>query len=101
MPRLGEVDLKRAEKRFVLCSLKGGELKPMRGTITHFDLFPSVLSALGFAVEGGRLGFGYDVFSRDVMPPEGYVEKLRKRVLSHSEIYESFWLPEYAGQKGN
>ena len=73
----------------------------MRGTITHFDLFPSILSALGFTVEGGRLGFGYDVFSRDVLPPEGHVEKLRKRVLSHSEIYESLWLPEYAGQKAN
>ena len=100
MPKLGEVDLKSAEKRFVLCSLKGGELKPMRGRITHFDLFPSILSALGFTVEGGRLGFGYDVFSREVMPPEGNTEKLRKRVLSHSRLYESLWLPEYAEQKG-
>ncbi len=100
MPKLGEVDLKSAEKRFVLCSLKGGELKPMRGRITHFDLFPSILSALGFTVEGGRLGFGYDVFSREVMPPEGNKEKLRKRVLSHSRLYESLWLPEYAEQKG-
>ena len=100
MPKLGEVDLKSAEKRFVLCSLKGGELKPMRGRITHFDLFPSILSALGFTVEGGRLGFGYDVFSREVMPPEGNTERLRKRVLSHSKIYESLWLPEYAGKKG-
>ena len=100
MPKLGDVDLKRAEKRFVLCSLEGGELKPMRGRITHFDLFPSLLSALGFTVEGGRLGFGYDVFSREVMPPEGNTERLRKRVLSHSKIYESLWLPEYAGKKG-
>lgn len=100
MPKLGDVELKRAEKRFVLCSLEGGELKPMRGRITHFDLFPSLLSALGFTVEGGRLGFGYDVFSREVMPPEGNTERLRKRVLSHSKIYESLWLPEYAGKKG-
>ena len=84
----------------MLCSLEGGELKPMRGRITHFDLFPSLLSALGFTVEGGRLGFGYDVFSREVMPPEGNTERLRKRVLSHSKIYESLWLPEYAGKEG-
>ncbi|WP_458399585.1 sulfatase-like hydrolase/transferase [Mailhella sp.] len=96
MPKLGEVDLKGAEKRFVLCSLKGGELLPMREIITHFDLFPSVLSALGFTVEGGRLGFGYDVFSREVVPPVDNREKLRKRVLSHSRLYESLWLPEYA-----
>ena len=36
---LGNADLKHAEKRFVLCSLEGGGLRPMRGTITHFDLF--------------------------------------------------------------
>ena len=96
MPKLGEVELKNVESRFVLCSLRGGELRPMRGKITHFDLFPSILSALGFTVEGGRLGFGYDIFSREVAPPENYEETLRKRVLSSSRVYESLWLPEYA-----
>lgn len=96
MPKLGDVDLKDVDGRFVLCSLRGGQLRPMRETITHFDLFPSLLSALGFTVEGGRLGFGYDVFSREVAPPENYAETLRKRVLSSSRVYESLWLPEYA-----
>ncbi|MBR5881871.1 MAG: sulfatase-like hydrolase/transferase [Mailhella sp.] len=101
MPKLGEVDLKNVENRFVLCSLRGGELRPVREKITHFDLFPSLLSALGFTVEGGRLGFGYDVFSREAVPPENYAEILRKRVLSHSRVYESLWLPEYAEGKAS
>ena len=96
MPKLGDVELKNVEERFVLCSLRGGELRPMREKITHFDLFPSVLSALGFTVEGGRLGFGYDVFSREAVPPKDHAETLRKRVLSSSRVYESLWLPEYA-----
>ena len=96
MPKMGGVDLKNVDSRFVLCSLRGGELRPMRDKITHFDLFPSLLSALGFKVEGGRLGFGYDVFSREALPPEGYADDLRKRVLGPSRVYESLWLPEYA-----
>ena len=100
MTELGDVDLKKADARFVLCSLdSGGSLRPMRSTLTHFDLFPSILTALGFTVEGDRLGFGYNVFSREIFPPEGYIEKLRTRVLSPSKIYESLWLPEYAEEK--
>lgn len=96
MPKLGEIDLKNAEPRFVLCSLNGGKLRPMRTTITHFDLFPSILAALGFTVEGDRLGFGFNVFSQEVLPPAGYRDELKKRVLSQSQLYESLWLPEYA-----
>ena len=81
--------------------VRGGELRPMREKITHFDLFPSLLSALGFTVEGGRLGFGYDVFSREAVPPANHAETLRKRVLSHSRVYESLWLPEYAEGKAS
>ena len=69
---------------------------PVRSVISHFDLFPSVLTALGFTVEGERLGFGYNVFSSEVKPKEGYLTELRKRVLGRSKVYESLWLPEYA-----
>ena len=98
MTKLGQADLKQVEERVVLCSLKGGKLRPMRSTITHFDLFPSLLAALGFTVEGDRLGFGYNAFSEDVLPPAGYREELKKRVLSQSRVYESLWLPEYASE---
>ncbi len=96
MTKLGTADLKGADARFVLCSLEGGHLRPMRSTITHFDLFPSILAALGFTVEGDRLGFGYNVFSQEVIPPVGYRDELKKRVLAQSRLYESLWLPEYA-----
>ena len=100
MTKLSEADLKGVDARFVLCSLEGGHLRPMRSTITHFDLFPSILAALGFTVEGDRLGFGYNVYSKDVLPPAGYREELKKRVLAQSRLYESLWLPEYGAGQG-
>ena len=100
MPEMDDVDLKHVEGRYVLCSLtRDAALKPVRTIITHFDLFPTLLAALGFTVEGDRLGFGYNVFSQDVRPGEDYRDRLRKRVLSHSKYYESLWLPEYAGSE--
>ena len=100
MPEMDGVELKEVEGRFVLCSLKrDATLVPVRSVITHFDLFPTLLAALGFTVEGERLGFGYNVFSREVAPEEGYRDKLRKRVLGRSKTYENLWLPEYSGEK--
>ena len=95
MPSLGNVDLKEVKDRYVLCFMhRDGTLRPMRSTITHFDLFPSLLAAMGFKIEGDRLGFGYNVFSRDVVPPKDYRSRLKKRVLSHSKVYERLWFPE-------
>ncbi|MBP5427819.1 MAG: LTA synthase family protein [Clostridia bacterium] len=38
--------------------------RPTEGrTFTTFDLFPTVLSAMGFSVEGDRLGLGVNLFS--------------------------------------
>lgn len=100
MPEMDGVDLKHVKGRYVLCSLtRDAELIPVRSIITHFDLFPTLLAALGFSVEGDRLGFGYNVFSADVQPEKNYRDKLRKRVLSHSRFYESLWLPEYVGEE--
>ena len=100
MAKMDDVDLKHVKPRYVLCSLqRDATLKPMRSVITHFDLFPSLLAALGFTVEGDRLGFGYNVFSAEVTPEKNYRTRLKKRVLSHSKVYESLWLPEYADRE--
>ncbi len=97
MAKMDDVDLKHVKDRYVLCSLqRDASLVPVRSVITHFDLFPSLLAALGFSVEGERLGFGYNVFSKEVTPEKNYRARLKKRVLSHSKVYESLWLPEYA-----
>ncbi|WP_298068378.1 sulfatase-like hydrolase/transferase [uncultured Mailhella sp.] len=100
MPRLGDLELKNVEGRYVLCSLhRDGSLRPMRSIITHFDLFPSLLAAMGFKIEGDRLGFGYNVFSREIAPDADSRSRLKKRVLSHSKTYERLWLPEYFGKE--
>ena len=100
MPFLDAVDLKHAEGRYVLCSLsRDAKLRPNREIITHFDLFPSILAALGFTVHGDRLGFGYNVFSNDVLPPEGYRGKLKANVMRQSATYEKLWFPDNAVHK--
>ena len=100
MAKMDDVDLKHVKERYVLCSLqRDATLKPVRSVISHFDLFPSLLAALGFSVEGERLGFGYNVFSSEVTPEKDYLARLKKRVLSHSKVYESLWLPEYADRE--
>lgn len=100
MPRLGDLELKSVEGRYVLCSLhRDGSLRPMRSIITHFDLFPSLLAAMGFKIEGDRLGFGYNVFSKEIAPDADSRSRLKKRVLSHSKTYERLWLPEYFGKE--
>lgn len=100
MAKMDDVDLKHVKNRYVLCSLqRDATLKPVRSVISHFDLFPSLLAALGFSVEGERLGFGYNVFSDEVAPEKNYLARLKKRVLSHSKVYESLWLPEYADRE--
>ena len=95
MPKLGNADLKNAGSRYVLCSLsRDGGLLPNRKEITHFDLFPTLLAALGFTIEGDRLGFGWNAFSRSALPPKGYMETLKKNVLNQSETYQKLWFPE-------
>ncbi|MGX8718009.1 MAG: sulfatase-like hydrolase/transferase [Desulfovibrio sp.] len=94
MPKVDSIDLKHVQGRYVLCSLsRPAGLVPNRREITHFDLFPSLLAALGFSIEGDRLGFGYNVFSKTVVPPADYRETLRKNVLSRSPTYEGLWFP--------
>ncbi|MGN1038140.1 MAG: sulfatase-like hydrolase/transferase, partial [Mailhella sp.] len=96
MAKMDDIDLKHVKERYVLCSLqRDASLKPMRAVITHFDLFPSLLCALGFSVSGDRLGFGYNVFSDKAVPERDYRSLLKKRVLSHSKVYENLWLPDY------
>ncbi len=102
MPMFDDVDLKHAGQRYVLCSLSRPEgLVPNRREISHFDLFPSLLCALGFTIEGDRLGFGWNVFSRTVRPPKDYRENLKKNVLNQSATYQRLWFPDgIAKQQG-
>ena len=53
------------------------------------DMFPTVLSAMGFRIEGDRLGLGTNLFSaRDTLMEEmGGFENLNSELKKHSVYY--------------
>ena len=55
---------------------------------TSFDLFPTTLAALGFSIEGERLGFGVNLFSAEATLAEtmGYKE-LETEINKFSDYY--------------
>ena len=52
------------------------------------DIYPTVLSALGFKIEGDRLGVGTNLFSdRKTIAEEIGVEKLSDEISHKSQYY--------------
>lgn len=57
-------------------------------TFTALDVFPTVLSALGYEIEGGRLGLGTDLFSgRETLAEELGYDTLYQELSKSSEFY--------------
>ena len=57
-------------------------------TFTAVDLFPTILSAMGFDVEGDRLGLGTDLFSdRDTLLERLGNERLEAELRKASNYY--------------
>ncbi len=55
---------------------------------THFDMFPTVLAAMGFSIKGERLGLGVNMFSDEQTLPElmGYAA-FNAEISKYSEYY--------------
>lgn len=65
-----------------------GELRTTGREWTALDMFPTTLAAMGFAIEGDRLGLGVNLFSNETTLCEqlGY-ELLEEELLKSSEYY--------------
>ena len=62
-------------------------------TFTSFDIFPSVISALGAEIEGNRLGLGTDLFSDEkTLPEEIGIETFDKNLSYKSKYYDNHLL---------
>lgn len=69
-------------------------LSKARDTVTHFDIFPTILEFMGFVVPSGRLGLGYSALATDNSgPPDGYLLELEAALRGPSETYKKLWLP--------
>lgn len=63
--------------------------------ITAMDMFPSVLSAMGFSIEGDKLGLGTNLFSNKKTIAEEYgYEKLDGELRKQSDYYIDVFAPE-------
>ena len=55
----------------------------------NFDLYPTILSSIGFSIEGDKLGLGTNLFStKKTLTEEIGKEKLEKELLKKSKYYE-------------
>lgn len=69
---------------------------------THMDVFPTVLAAMGFEIEGDRLGLGTNLFSgRETLAEELGFDTLNTEVSKSSDYYVKTFAPElFAGTEG-
>ncbi len=65
--------------------------------MTSFDMFPSTLSAMGFSIQGDRLGLGTDLFSkRETLAEEMGYATLEEEISKFSAFYIEKFCPELA-----
>ena len=63
-----------------------------RSKMNHLDLFPSLLSLLGYEFKDGRLGLGFNIFnSVDLIFYNEFITNLDKKISGKSKKYLSFW----------
>lgn len=59
---------------------------------TSFDMFPTILEAMGVEIKGHALGLGRSLFVEDTTLIEKYgKDSLNSLIETRSPIYNSFW----------
>lgn len=64
-------------------------------TSTSMDIFPTVLSAMGYEIEGHRLGLGTDLFSgKETLVEQMGIDSLNAELMKSSKFYMENFAPE-------
>lgn len=89
--------LQREPERHIFNRFLGKDLpQPDRQTIVPFDVFPTILEALGLSVPEGRVALGYAGFNHPGLePPAHRVESATTAALRASTVYNSLWRPQW------
>ncbi len=91
------------EDRMVYDCFLNAAKEPVRETgrvATTMDIFPTVLSALGFQIEGDRLGLGTDLFSaRPTLAEERGLDWLQEQLQRRSDFYLPNFAPELLDER--
>ena len=65
---------------------------------TTLDVFPTTLSAMGFEIEGNRLGLGTNLFSNQrTLAEELGIDRLQQELQQNSDFYITTFVPELMG----
>ncbi len=69
------------------------QLQKSRDNIVHFDLYPSILKALGFNWDDDKLGLGYSALGvkKSELNVKTRLARLKKTILSNSQAYKKLW----------
>jgi len=69
------------------------KLLPNRQHIMHFDIFPSILTMLGFKFPNQQLGLGVSAFGKLAEPniTISNEKELDNKLMARSDIYKLFW----------
>lgn len=68
-------------------------LQKNTNVMDHFDMLPTMLTSLGFNIEGGRLGLGYSAVGDHAMsPPESRMSEMRANIAMNSPTYNRLWV---------
>jgi phosphoglycerol transferase len=74
--------------------LTASRLPPNRQAISHFDLAPTLLVALGFRVEDGRFGLGCAALGAVRCSSLAGDAEAERRLPQHSAFYQALWTPQ-------
>lgn len=96
MKNLAYKELESSKRRTIFnIIVSKDKLVKNRDTIVHFDWLPTILTALGFDVKGGRLGLGYTALGTQKFKlPAHRIKELKNNIPYTSPFYYKLWLPK-------
>lgn len=87
---IADIELRPIYNCFINTDKSSAELNSQWRTFTTMDMFPTILSALNFDIEGDRLGLGTDMFSgRETLAEEIGLSTLDEELNKYSQYYIS------------
>ena len=67
-------------------------LVPNRSVMNSLDIFPTILSLLGFTFENNKIALGYSLFGNiDNFEYSNFIKNLDTKLSGYSDKYNSFW----------
>lgn len=95
MKNLDSKFLEQSPQRYVFGEIIGNNaMQKQTDDIDHFDMLPTILTALGFDIEGGRLGLGYVRIGKNgVQSNAAFFNTMEKSIPYQSDAYNKMWLP--------